>query len=187
MAARAVSLMHEAGIGEINTFTVGYDGSGTEDESEYARMVASRYHTRHFAHILGSSDFFESLDLLVNFTEEPLVEPAAIALYQLSKMARNEVKVLLSGEGSDEIFAGYGIYQRMLTLERIHASLPEQVWSWTGAIKPYLSHLPFSKYLDWATTPLENRFKGTSANLPPSKKHRLPVPSSPAAFAQRRR
>ncbi|MCB1203787.1 MAG: asparagine synthase (glutamine-hydrolyzing) [Verrucomicrobiae bacterium] len=172
-SSATVALMHEAGIGEINTFTVGYDGSGTEDESEYARMVASRYHTRHFAHILGSSDFFESLDLLVNFTEEPLVEPAAIALYQLSKMARNEVKVLLSGEGSDEIFAGYGIYQRMLTLERIHASLPEQVWSWTGAIKPYLSHLPFSKYLDWATTPLENRFKGTSANLPPSKKHRL--------------
>jgi asparagine synthase (glutamine-hydrolysing) len=172
-SSATVALMREAGIDDINTFTIGYDGPGQEDESEYARMVAARYRTRHFIHILGSGDFFECLDLLVNFTEEPLVEPAAIALYHLAKMAGREAKVLLSGEGSDEIFAGYGIYQRMLTLERLHRMLPERAWA---ALRPILGCFPghrASKYLDWATFPLEERFKGTSSNLPASKKRHL--------------
>lgn len=172
-SSATVALMRKAGIGDINTFTIGYNGSGQEDETEYARMVAARYQTRHFVHVLSSGDFFGCLDLLVDFTEEPLVEPAAIALYHLAKMAGREAKVLLSGEGCDEIFAGYGIYQRMLTLERLHQMLPESVWS---ALRPVLGHLPnnrASKYLHWATTPLEKRFKGTSSNLPSAKKRHL--------------
>lgn len=172
-SSATVALMRQAGIGDINTFTIGYNGSGQEDESEYARMVAARYQTRHFIHVLSSGDFFECLDLLVNFTEEPLVEPAAIALYHLARMAGREAKVLLSGEGSDEIFAGYGIYQRMVTLERLHKMLPETAWI---ALRPIFYRLPdhrASKYLDWVTSPLEGRFKGTSSNLPGSKKRVL--------------
>jgi len=172
-SSATVALMDHAGIRDINTFTIGFEGQGSENESEYARMVAARYRTRHFLHVLSSGNFFESLDLLVNFTEEPLVEPAAIALYHLARMAGSEAKVLLSGEGCDEIFAGYGIYQRMLTLERLHQVLPESAWS---VLRPILCRLPdhrASKYLDWATSPLEKRFKGTSANLPWSKKRRL--------------
>lgn len=172
-SSATVALMRKAGIGDINTFTMGYNGSGREDETEYARMVAARYQTRHFVHVLSSRDFFGCLDFLVDFTEEPLVEPAAIALYHLAKMAGREAKVLLSGEGCDEIFAGYGIYQRMLTLERLHQMLPESAWS---ALRPMLGLLPnnrASKYLDWATSPLEKRFKGTSSNLPSAKKRHL--------------
>lgn len=172
-SSATVALMHKAGIGDINTFTIGYEGPGQEDESGYARMVAARYRTRHFIHILSSGDFFECLDLLVDFTEEPLVEPAAIALYHLARMAGREAKVLLSGEGCDELFAGYGIYERMLTLERLHRLLPESAWAF---LRPIAAHLPdhrASKYLHWATAPLEQRFKGTSSNLPAAKKRHL--------------
>lgn len=172
-SSATVALMREAGIGDINTFTIGYDGPGQEDESEYARMVAARYRTRHFIHILSSGDFFECLDLLVDFAEEPLVEPAAIALYHLAKMAGREAKVLLSGEGCDELFAGYGIYQRMLTLERLHRILPESAWSLLRPLVPRLPQHRASKYIAWATAPLEKRFKGTSADLPSAGKRHL--------------
>jgi asparagine synthase (glutamine-hydrolysing) len=172
-SSATVALMHKAGIGDINTFTIGYDGPGQDDESEYARMVAARYRTRHFVYNLSSRDFFECLDLLVDFAEEPLVEPAAIALYHLAKMAGREAKVLLSGEGCDEIFAGYGIYQRMLTLERLHRILPESAWSLLGPLVDRLPDHRALKYIDWTTAPLEKRFKGTSSDLPEARKRHL--------------
>lgn len=65
-----------------------------------------RYHCRHFVHNLPSENFMDSLSSLVKFSEEPLVEPAAVALYRLAELARSKVKVLLSGAGSDEILGG---------------------------------------------------------------------------------
>jgi asparagine synthase (glutamine-hydrolysing) len=172
-SSAVVALMHESGIDDISTFTLGYEGPGGENEEVFARAVAARYRCRHFVESLTPGDFFASIERLVACCEEPLVEPAAIALYHVAKLASSQVKVLLSGEGGDEVFAGYGIYPKMLSMERLYGAIPAPL----RRIAPMLGTLPipgrYSKYLDWVGSPLEGRFRGTSASLTPALKARL--------------
>ena len=88
----------------VKTFSVGYrDDMGTS-ELPYAKLIANRFHTDHHEYILESEEFFSSVDLLLEYTEEPVVESAAIALFHLSRLAKEHVTVILSGEGSDGNF-----------------------------------------------------------------------------------
>jgi len=117
-----------------------------------------------------------SLDTLVTFMEEPIVEPAAIALYHLSRLARSEVTVLLSGEGSDEVFGGYGLYRRMLALNRWHNSIPALLRRPFTAVGRRSSNLRNRKYADWLDLSLEMRYRGTSATLTDSVKREFYTP-----------
>jgi len=104
---------------EISTFTVGFSDSGFADERPYARLAAESCGSRHHEMTITASDFAEFLPRYVWHMEEPVCEPPAIALYYVSKLARNHVKVLLSGEGGDEAFAGYNNYRSICWLERL--------------------------------------------------------------------
>ena len=104
----------------VRTFTIGFEGGGFVDERPYARLAAQRYGTEHIETTLTADDFVNSLPAYVWHTEEPLCEPPAIALYWLSKLARDsKVKVLLSGEGGDEAFGGYKTYRNVLLVEGV--------------------------------------------------------------------
>jgi asparagine synthase (glutamine-hydrolysing) len=108
---------------EISTFTVGFSDSGVADERPYARLAAETYGTKHYDMTISASDFADFLPKYVWHMEEPVCEPPAVALYYVSKLARKYVKVLLSGEGGDEAFAGYDNYRSLVWLERL-----KQVW-----------------------------------------------------------
>ena len=108
---------------EISTFTVGFADSGFTDERPYARLAAETFGSRHYDMTITASDFAAFLPQYVWHMEEPVCEPPAVALYYVSKLARNYVKVLLSGEGGDEAFAGYDNYRNVVWLERL-----KQVW-----------------------------------------------------------
>jgi asparagine synthase (glutamine-hydrolysing) len=108
---------------KIKTFTVGFDGDHVVDERPYARMSAERFSTEHFETSISADDFWNFLPSYVWHMEEPVCEPPAVALHYVSKLARNHVKVLLSGEGGDEAFAGYPNYPNMLRLEEIRAAV----------------------------------------------------------------
>jgi asparagine synthase (glutamine-hydrolysing) len=104
----------------IRTFTIGFEGAGFVDERPFARRAAQRYGTEHLETTLTAEDFVACLSTYVWHMEEPVCEPPAIALYWLSKLARNaNVKVLLSGEGGDEAFGGYKTYTNVLLVEAI--------------------------------------------------------------------
>ena len=107
----------------IKTFTVGFDGNQVVDERPYARLAAQQFGTEHFEISLTAQDFWSFLPSYVRHMEEPVCEPPAVALYYVSKLAREHVKVLLSGEGGDEAFAGYSNYVHLLRLERIRSAL----------------------------------------------------------------
>ena len=107
----------------IKTFTVGFDGNQVVDERPFARMAANRFGTEHFETSITAEDFWNFLPAYVRHMEEPICEPPAIALHYVSKLAKNHVKVLLSGEGGDEAFAGYPNYPNMLWLERVRSIL----------------------------------------------------------------
>ncbi len=127
--------------------------------------------TKHHLIRLEPQDFLASLRTQVGFCEEPLVEAPAIALYHLSVEARRHVKAVLSGEGSDEVFAGYGIYHTMQRLDRLRSVLPASLLS-RLAPRGAFSHKQ-RKYLDWLGQPLARRFQGTSGFLTESIKRDL--------------
>ena len=109
---------------KISTFTVGFSGEHFADERPYARLAAERYGTDHHEMTISAGDFASFMPKYVWHMEEPICEPPAIALYYVSKLARDHVTVLLSGEGGDEAFAGYSNYRNLVWLERIKRGGP---------------------------------------------------------------
>lgn len=109
---------------KISTFTVGFSGEHFADERPYARLAAEKYGTQHYEMTITAGDFAAFLPKYVWHMEEPVCEPPAIALYYVSKLARNHVTVLLSGEGGDEAFAGYSNYRNLVWLERLKRGGP---------------------------------------------------------------
>jgi asparagine synthase (glutamine-hydrolysing) len=108
---------------EISTFTVGFSGGQVADERPFARLAAERFGTKHHEMTITAEDFAAFIPQYVWHMEEPVCEPPAIAMYYVSKLAKNYVKVLLSGEGGDEAFAGYSNYRNLVWLERIKRGL----------------------------------------------------------------
>jgi asparagine synthase (glutamine-hydrolysing) len=107
----------------IHTFTIGFEGQGFADERPYARLAARRYGTVHQDITMTAEDFREFLPKYVWHMEEPVCEPPAVALYFVSRLARESgIKVLLSGEGGDEAFGGYQNYRNLLLLEGLKSA-----------------------------------------------------------------
>jgi asparagine synthase (glutamine-hydrolysing) len=134
---------------QISTFTVGFAGGEVADERPYARLAADRYGTQHYDTTISASDFAAFIPQYVWHMEEPVCEPPAIALYYVSKLARNHVKVLLSGEGGDEAFAGYGNYRNLVWMERLKQGGPllNRTFAQGISIANSLFHLPrIAKY-----------------------------------------
>ena len=105
VAAAAVELGHK----NFHTFSVGFSDGGDFSELKYAKMVSSHIGSEHHEIIIGKEEFVEAIDKLVWHTDEPLADLASIPLYFVSQLASKHVKVALTGEGADEIFAGYNL------------------------------------------------------------------------------
>ena len=99
----------------IKTFSVGF-AEREANEFEYARIVSDKFKTEHHEIIITPDEFFAELPNLVYHEDEPLGFIASVPLYFVSKLAQKHVKVVLTGEGSDEILGGYGRYQKTLAL-----------------------------------------------------------------------
>jgi len=97
----------------IKTFSVAF-AEREANELEYARLVADTYKTNHHEVVVSPEQFFEALPRLVWHEDEPLAHPSSVALYFVSHLASQHVKVVLTGEGSDELLAGYGRYRRTI-------------------------------------------------------------------------
>src|SRR5215467_3872105 len=97
----------------IKTFSVAF-AEREANELEYARLVAEAYKTNHHEIVVSPEQFFEALPRLVWHEDEPLAHPSSVALYFVSHLAAQHVKVVLTGEGSDEMLAGYGRYRRTI-------------------------------------------------------------------------
>jgi asparagine synthase (glutamine-hydrolysing) len=114
-----LSVATEQSDKKVSTFTIGFDEQGVVDERPFARLVAQRLGSHHFEATMSREQFWDHLPQLLWQLEEPVCEAPAVALHFISKEARGHVKVLLSGEGGDEAFAGYPNYPNMLALKRL--------------------------------------------------------------------
>lgn len=103
----------------LSSFTLGFSEPGLADERPYARLAAKTYGSEHHEMTITSQQFADFVPQFAWYMEEPCCEPQAIALYYVTRLAKDYVKVLISGEGGDEAFAGYPIYRNLVWLERI--------------------------------------------------------------------
>jgi len=106
----------------VNTFSIGFSESDY-DESQYALMVSESYHTIHHQLAVGNVEFAELLPRMVWHNDEPLDFANSVHIYALSRLAKQFVTVVLTGEGSDELFAGYPRY-RIPDLARAARAVP---------------------------------------------------------------
>lgn len=106
--------------GPIATYSAGFRDSPA-DELPWARQVSELLGTEHHEVVVGPEDFIETWAPLTWHRDAPLSEPADVAVHRLAALARKDVKVVLSGEGSDELFAGYPKYQAARLAEVVGA------------------------------------------------------------------
>ena len=145
--------------GKLKTFSIGFDAGKDFNELGYARAVAKKFSTEHHEMILDPEAFSEMLPRVVNYMEEPVSDAAAIPLHALSLAASKHVKVVLSGEGADELFAGYPIYQYMLAIEfyrRIPHSLRRSLFN--PLLRTMWRSEKMDKYVYLSDLPIQRRY-----------------------------
>jgi asparagine synthase (glutamine-hydrolysing) len=111
------ALMKRMVPGPVKTFAVGYR-EAAYSELGYARQVARSLGTDHHEVTVGMDEFFDALPRLIWHEDKPITWPSSVSLYFVSKLASERVKVVLTGEGSDELFGGYGRYRFQLLNRR---------------------------------------------------------------------
>ncbi len=126
------ALLQEASPEPVPTFTVAYRGGGQED-MRYAEIAARRFATRHEARELVLGDVGEEIDRVLGSFDEPVSDATSLAVFHLSQLARTRAKVVLSGDGGDEIFGGYGWHESSLAYDgrrrRVAGLLPFIGWA----------------------------------------------------------
>jgi asparagine synthase (glutamine-hydrolysing) len=182
-SATIVGLMSKLIDRPVETFSVGFESRTSGfNETSHARTVANAFGANHHELVIGES----ALDLLPHLVwhlDEPLADRAALPTYLVSRLARQYVTVALTGEGGDELFAGYPRYQA-LKLAHWHKQLPAPLRAGLGAL---VSIAPSStgiarRYRHVAEADLFYTYIGQQSNFAPAAKRALLAPDFAAAL-----
>lgn len=166
------AVLSEMAENRVKTFSIGYAGEqgSYADEREHARLVASYYETEHHEITIDAQDYADGLRDYVWYMEEPMADPSSIPLYYVAKLAGQHVTVILSGEGSDEIFAGYTFWSHFKGINRARwfRAVPGPIRRYL--IEPLNESLLHSvrlrRYLDLARLPHAHYFQVLPAFMP---------------------
>lgn len=153
-------------------FTVGFDNGEHYNECAFAAEFAEEMGISHFSHLISEQEYWDVLPAVQYHLDQPLADPACVALYFVSKLAAEQVKVVLSGEGADELFGGYRIYAEPAALAK-YQRLP--LWLRKAAAKA-VSWLPAFKgqsFMQRGAKTLEERFIGNAFMFTEEDKRRL--------------
>lgn len=141
---------------DIKAFSVGYDDSPLS-ELPYARDFAEKIDVRFQDRLITAEETFESFGRIQYLMDEPLPNPSALPLFFLTKDAAEHVKVVVSGEGADELFGGYNQYREPLDYSR-YQKVPAPVRRAIGAVAERLPHFRGQRFLVRNAEPLAERF-----------------------------
>lgn len=136
-----VALMAEKSDLPVRTFSVGFR-EGEYSELRYARDIAEQFSTSHHELEVSADTLMDHLPSLIGYRDAPVAEPSDIPIYLLSVEASRTVKMVLTGEGSDEILAGYPKHRFERHASRYHALMPGALHR--GLVRPLVSALPYS-------------------------------------------
>ncbi len=101
-------------VSKLNTFSIGFKDEPYFDETKYASLVAKKFGTNHTVFSVSNDEMFANIFSILDYIDEPFADSSAIAVYILSQKTREKVTVALSGDGGDELFAGYNKHQAEL-------------------------------------------------------------------------
>ncbi len=131
-----VALMSQLMNRPVDTFSVGFadQAQAPYNEIQYARQVASLFKTNHHEILISDQHFFDFVDKLAFYQDEPLSDPVCFPLYHIAKLARDNGTIVIQvGEGSDELFAGYDIYRNYLKRQNCY-------WAPFQSLPKWLQH-----------------------------------------------
>jgi len=150
----------------IQSFSIGYKDEPFFDETHYAELVAKKIGTAHTVFKLSNDDIFEAVQELLGFFGEPFADSSAIPFYILSKKTRQKVTVALSGDGADEIFAGYNKYAGEYRIR--HAGTVENL---VQQFLPFLEKMPQSRNNPFANKVRQLVKMGKAMQLSPAERY----------------
>ena len=136
-------------VDKLQTFSIGFKDEPYFDETKYANLVAKHIGSEHTVFKLTNNDLFEHLFKMLDYLDEPFADSSALAVYILSKETRKNVTVALSGDGADELFAGYNKHAAIYKM--LHAGPKEHIVS---ALSGIWGVLPKSR-----NNPITNSFR----------------------------
>src|SRR3954462_13932766 len=153
---------------DLLTFTVGFEREATS-EVDIAAESAATLGVKHFPVVITAEDFAAAIPEVVWYLDDPVADPALVPLYFVAREARKHVKVVLSGEGADELFGGYTIYREPLSLAWANR-VPAPGRRAMGALSRLLPEGMRGKdLLRRASIPLEERYYGNARNFSPQE------------------
>lgn len=143
------------------TFSVGFDYPNC-NETPLAKTLSEYVGVKNKSKLITTEEYFEEFPKIMNHCDEPLSDPSCIALYFLCRLASEQVKVVLSGEGSDELFGGYNIYKTPYALKPVKI-VPKVV---RKGVANVMKKIPFrfkgKEYMIRAGMDLEDRYIGNA-------------------------
>ncbi len=160
-------------FGGQKAFTVGFDNGQHYNETSFAAELAEAVGIEHHKHLISEDEYWDSLPKVQYVLDQPLADPACVALYAVSKLAAQHVKVVLSGEGADELFGGYRIYHEPLSLAG-YQRLPRGL---RRALAAIVQALPFDfkgkSFIVRGSKTVEERFIGNAYMFSKKEKQAL--------------
>lgn len=145
---------------KIKSFSIGFDVEGY-NELNFAKKTAEYLGIENISINVSEQEYIKALPSVVYYMDDPLADPSCVGIYLLSEEARKHVKVVLSGEGSDELFGGYNIYKEYYSLKPF-SYLPEVVKGKVNKIAKLLPDIKGKSYLLRGTTKLKDRYIGNA-------------------------
>lgn len=144
------------------TFTVGFDFGEKYNEISWAKNLSEKIGVEHHTHLISSEEFWDAVPTVQYHMDQPLADPSCIALYFVSRLASHYVKVVLSGEGADELFGGYTCYNDPRVFKIYQTIVPHFIRKAIRAICRKLPDIKGRDYLIRACDKLEERYIGNA-------------------------
>lgn len=145
------------------TYTVGYD-IPKYDEIKYAKDLASKLKIKNKSKVIKKDEYMKELPNILYYLDEPTSDPAAISLYFVAKLARKDVKVVLSGEGADEFFGGYNYYREEVDF-KFYNKIPYFIRHAIGKIAGLFPEMYGFNFLVRRGDKLESSYIGVNRNF----------------------
>ncbi|WP_018934085.1 asparagine synthase (glutamine-hydrolyzing) [Gracilibacillus lacisalsi] len=157
---------------EIKTFSVGFE-QNDYSEIDVAKETADKLEVENYSYIISPEEFVAKLPKIIWYLDDPLADPACVPLYFVAREAKKHVKVVLSGEGADELFGGYNIYREPESL-RIFESIPTPAKDLLARVADVLPEgVKGKSFLERGTTPLRQRYIGNAKMFEEEEKQGL--------------
>jgi len=160
-----------AKVSKMRTYTIGFDDK-KYSEAENAKVLADELQVENYVKTVSSDEYFENAGKVQYHLDEPLANPSANLLYFVSQRAAKDLKVVLSGEGADEMFGGYNVYKEPLALKN-YQKIPKTIRNTLASIVEPLPDFKGKNFIIRGSKTIEQRYIGNSNIFSPKERDKF--------------